>query len=121
MPNPVFPIDVRPRIGWRTSLQDARVRSTTDAGPPKMRARFSAAITNHDVTLSPVRTDQLATLLTFYKTTLSQGSTSFDWRDEQNVVTTFRFREPPNYRCLVGHRDPTQRLYEVDLALEALP
>lgn len=106
--------------GYMTSSQDGRVRTSMDAGPDFVRRRFSAVTVSHAGTMI-LTTAQVATLETFFNTTLSGGSLSFDWhplgrhQDSPQVVLDLRFMSPPSYRALGNDR------WQVDVALEALP
>lgn len=74
------------------------IRSQMDAGPAKMRRRFTAA--GEDVTLVLMLTaEQKADLDTFIRVTL-KDVLPFDWyefRAAEQTVATYRFRQRPAY------------------------
>jgi hypothetical protein len=107
-------------IGATIDVQDARVRSTVDHGPPKMRRRFTAAYRAWDFSIY-VTGSEKAVLETWYTSTLSQGVTAFDWTDETGTVGSFRFMRPPRYTLKVGHQVVGSRLWEVGIGLEQVP
>lgn len=106
--------------GLTDQRQDARVRTEMDAGLPKMRRRFTAAL--RTVTTRLVLTGtQRQTFDTFYITTLSEGVDPFDWEDPVTDATvSFRFIEPPQWSLIVGG-STSDRLWEATLSLELLP
>jgi len=73
---------------------DQRVIFQPDRGEPVVRAAYSATV--RQLTFSQVLDDdQLATLETFYFTTLKGGSLQFDWADLYPSGTqTYTFSEP---------------------------
>jgi hypothetical protein len=82
---------------FQESPPNTLIRSTTDTGPPKVRSRFSAGI-------RPIQGRQLltkaqvATLDTFYVTTLTRGALAFDWvHPRTGDAVSFRFVGPPVY------------------------
>jgi len=104
----------------RTGIQDARLRSQVDHGPPMMRQRFTAAIRLWSCTILVTGAEKV-TLDYFFGTTLAQGSLSFDWRDENSTAAAFRFVSPPSYRVTKPHNVPALRRWEATLELEILP
>lgn len=121
MSNPAFPLSNRPRLDLAGEPQDNRVRSNVDAGPAKMRARFTASVEAWEFTLGPITGPDLTTLMTWYGTTLVQGTLPFDWRDRTGTAATFRWVKPPKWRAVVGHSDNVKRRYEVKCSLEIMP
>lgn len=115
-----WPLPKRPRLDLTISVQDARLRSAVDHGPPKMRRRFTAAIRTWSFTILVTGTEKDA-LEYFYTTTLSEGVTAFDWTDESGAAESFRFARPPTFSVVTGHDNPDLRLWEVGVLLEALP
>ena len=61
----------------REDFADNLVTSPMDYGPPKVRARGSAAVETFSGNMY-FTTAQVATLYTFYHTTLNHGADSFD-------------------------------------------
>ena len=128
MSNPIFPLDLRPRLNTRhgqdftTQRQDARVRTQNDAGPAKMRPRFTAAVEDWPgFCLGPMTGVQRSTLESFYVTTLVEGTGPFDWRDSTHAVATFRFVAPIAWFCVGPHHDPERQKWEAVLTVERLP
>lgn len=64
--------------GAAETVQDATIRSEMDVGPAKRRRRYTAAVRRFSVPLI-LTVAQVATLETFYETTLSGGVDAFDW------------------------------------------
>jgi hypothetical protein len=67
-----------PNYGWVETKLSNVVRSETDAGPAKVRRRYTRA--NRKMSLSMhLTTAQVATLDTFHTTTLADGTLRFDF------------------------------------------
>ncbi len=96
-------------------LANTALRSSMEAGAPKMRRRFTAA--PKPVEVSMVMTGaQTQTFETFFDDTLAGGTLSFEWKlPRTDAATTYRFREPPSLKP-VG---PDQ--WEVAMKLETVP
>lgn len=77
------------------------VRSPMDAGPQKVRRRFTAGVRPFTFTWLLTKA-QVATLDTFYNSTLSGGSLTFDGLNHPRTgtATTWRFTMPPTYTYL---------------------
>jgi hypothetical protein len=109
-----------PFLAVREARQPAVVRSAMDAGPPKVRRRYTAAVRNLDVAMFLDGT-QKATFDTFFNTTLAEGSLPFDWTDPVSGNTvSMRFREPAAW-AQVRAGTVANRLWRADLPLEVLP
>lgn len=117
---------------WPTSLpdislaltetrQDAAVRTPMDAGPMKMRRRFSAA--SRYVAGSVILDNtQRATFDTFFETTIEEGSLPFDMDDPRDGTTQeWRFTAPPSFVARKGNGSNVVTLWVATLALEILP
>ena len=107
--------------GYAETIEDGRVRTSVDSGPVLVRRRYSAVTTY--VSGYMVLTDaEYATLLTFFDSTLSGGSATFDWHPRgkhtasPQVILTMRFAAPPSRRPVAGNS-----LWQVDLSFEVLP
>lgn len=110
---------------WKFPLSDKAdegfLRTSMDAGPDKMRRRYSA-VSRKFQTEMKITGAQRSTLNTFYHDTLGEGALSFERTDPTTDVTEdFRFLTTPDYRLLVGDEDPDKRIYNVTLSLEKLP
>ena len=81
-------------IGTTEAVQDGRVRSAMDAGPAKLRRRFTAVVRTYTLPAERfVFTDaQKATYETFFTSTLSGGTLEFDWTDPWPSAGTKTFR-----------------------------
>lgn len=78
--------------GFLEEDQDNILRTTVDAGPELRRRRFTAVPTRIKGTLQ-LDSTEVATLLAFYRDTLSDGVLDFDWehpRTEAAAVMSFR-------------------------------
>lgn len=77
------------------------IRTQMDAGPPKMRRKFTAGIRPFTFTWIMTKA-QVATFDTFYNTTLAGGSLSFDSLNHPRTgaAATFRFAGQPSYAYL---------------------
>lgn len=97
------------------------IRTQMDAGPDKIRRRYSAVPTRFQTEMS-VDGDQKDTLETFFHDTLSEGALAFDRTDPTTDVTeSFRFLDTPEFRVIHGASTPAERRYMVTLRLERLP
>lgn len=78
--------------------QQATLRSEMDAGAPKVRKRFTAAIRKITIPVVFNAADK-ATFDTFYITTIAEGAAAFDWTDPNDDSTTisYRFVAPPQF------------------------
>lgn len=98
------------------SLPDVTIKSNMDAGPAKVRRRFTAGI--EPISGKMVMTAaQLTMLETFYNTTLLGGSLRFSWTKPpaHTAACEMRFTESPSWTAV----EP--EVYEVSLSLEILP
>jgi hypothetical protein len=91
------------------------IRTEMDAGPPKVRQRFTAGIRPIKGSLKLTKA-QVETLDVFYVTTLKSGSLRFDWTHPRTgAATEFRFTAPPSYTS------QGQDTWTAQLELEVLP
>ncbi len=91
------------------------VRTDMDIGPAKVRSRFTDAV---DVYSCSVMLDyaEYSTFITFYKTTLDNGVSSFLFDDPfTGNPEIFRFKDAPSIRAIGG------RTFQVSMSLEKLP
>lgn len=73
------------------------LRTQMDAGPPKVRRRYTAGVRPISFSIPVTKTDT-ETLDVFYVTTLKDGEQPFDWTHPRTgVATTFKFRREPTY------------------------
>ena len=101
--------------GYEESPPDLALRTAMSVGPAKLRRRATAGV--RPIAGEMVMTSaQVATLETFYVTTLVSGTLSFTHSHPRTAVSsTFRFTAAPSYEGL-GAGD-----YRVGLALEITP
>lgn len=64
--------------GYNEMLPDPTVRTGVDAGPPKVRKRWSAVVKKFTVRMW-MNAAQITSFEEFFTETLSYGSVSFDW------------------------------------------
>lgn len=101
--------------GFSESPPDTTVRTKMDAGPAKVRRRFTANVRPIKASFL-MTTAQIADLDTFYVTTTVGGSASFTWIDPRTSSSkSFRFMAPPEYNLTSGD------YWSVSLQLEQLP
>jgi hypothetical protein len=106
---------VVPADEFEESAEDNRIRTDVDAGPAKVRPRYSAEVVRVRFDLRLTLT-QVGTLETFYKTTLGYGADAFDWTDPRTgAACEFRFINRPAYRNIGGAR------WRTGIELERLP
>ncbi len=100
--------------GWQETAPDTIIRSTVDNGPAKLRQRFTAGVRPFQFGLL-LTAAQVATLDTFYVTTLAGGSLPFDWTNARTGgAVSYRFVSPPAY---TSH----DQFYHAALSLEVMP
>lgn len=101
--------------GYSETTPDVLLRTNMDAGPAKVRRRFTAGV--RPITISHVLTAAEVDILdTFVVTTIEGGALTFTMDDPRTQVTkTFRLIEQPTYTGVGGDN------YQVSLKLEILP
>lgn len=80
--------------GYREPLEDQLIESDMDAGPAKVRRRFTTAtrIISGSIAMTQA---QAAVFETFFATTCAGGSLPFTWvHPRTRAPATFRFRKP---------------------------
>ncbi len=106
--NPVY-------SSYEETPPDTLIRTEMDVGPPKVRQRYTAGIRKFSCDYRMTEA-QIATLDTFFVTTISGGSVSFDMphpRTGDNI--TVRIIGVPAYRAV------TKGIYDVSCKFEELP
>jgi len=103
-------------IGYSGAFPDITIQSDMDAGPAKVRRRFTSGIEPVSGTMI-MSAAQFATFSTFYNTTLLGGSLRFSWTrpPAHTVACEMRFTKPPEWTVI----DPGK--YEISLSFEILP
>ena len=101
--------------GYGQSAPAVTIKSNMDAGPAKVRRRFTAGVEPVSGTMI-MTAAQLATLDTFFNDTLLGGSLRFSWTKPpaHSVACEMRFTEVPNWTKV-------EEEYEVSLSFEVLP
>lgn len=87
--------------GYQEVSPTTTIRTPMESGPPKVRQRVTAGV--RPFTMSWLLTKaQVATLDTFYVTTLKGGSLSFDGlaHPRTQAAAVFRFVDQPTYSYL---------------------
>jgi hypothetical protein len=107
-------------IGLTEQRQDPRLRTQMDAGPAKMRRRYTATVRTFSVPIELNGTQRQA-FDTFWITDTQEGSLSFSWTDPvTDSAVTFRFVSPPQWTLQAGGATAS-RLWRAQLDLEILP
>lgn len=103
--------------GYDESPPETVVRTEMDAGPAKIRRRFTAGVRPLKVTLDRMTRTQVAALDELYVDTLEGGALPFDWTHPRTLGdVTFRFTRPPRYRPI-----GSGALWNAELELEVMP
>lgn len=83
-----------PRIGWSERKLSNTVRTETDAGPAKVRRRYTKAVRQLELEYA-MTAAQVVTLDAFHTSTLADGVERFEMAHPRTGVThEFRFVEP---------------------------
>lgn len=100
---------------FEESADSALVRTQMDAGPAKVRRRYTAEVKRYRFTLI-LTTAEVATLETFFTDTIGLGSLPFDWLNQRTKATvSLRLVNRPSYREIAGG------LWVTSLDLEYMP
>jgi len=101
--------------GYGERLANTALRSSMEAGAPKVRRRFTAAPKQVEVSLV-MTSAETEDLEEFYDDALYGGTQPFDWTlPRTGAAITYRFLEPPSFRAA----GPDQ--WEVAMKLETVP
>jgi len=102
-------------VGYEENTPDLLVRTGMDTGPDKIRRRATAGV--REITWPTILTiAQVATLETFYITTLASGALTFTLNHPRTAVgSTWRFVKAPTYTQVPPGN------YRAVLKLEILP
>lgn len=104
--------------GFSEELPRVTITTPMDAGPAKVRRRFTAGVTKYTMEFD-LTTAQRATFITFFETTTLGGSIKFDFPDPvTGSVTDFRFDQAkgtPQIKSLSGN------IYRLTAPMEKLP
>lgn len=104
------------RARYSESPAMTTIRTSMDAGPDKVRRRFTAGVRPVQGQILLTET-QLDTFKTFYNTTLQGGALRFDWDEplDDTTAVEMRFTSEPTWTELGPD------VYQVRLELEILP
>lgn len=101
--------------GFRETPPMTVIRTEMEQGPAKVRRRTTAAIRKMSLTFLMTKTE-IATLETFFLTTVAGGAIAFDFTHPRTGSTAVcRFIRPPEYGANNGTR------FQIDVELEVLP
>ncbi len=104
-----------PLLGHRETAPDMVVRTEMDAGPAKLRRRFTAGVRPLEVALV-LSEAQVAALDNFYVGDLAGGALSFDhFVPRTGAQAKLRFVAPPEYELAAPS------IWRARLRLEVLP
>lgn len=106
------------RVGLEDQASDNVLRTDMDAGPAKLRRRWS--VDRRFVTGTQYYTgSQRATLETFYG---NNDVLEWDHEDPSSGSTSsYRFAGRPSFRLVAGNDTSTSRLWEASVPLEIMP
>lgn len=117
MPNPTWPATLPQFVlegGYQESIQDQTIETQMEAGPAKIRRRFTKSLRRFQMSLLLTST-QAATFETFWQTSCAGGATPFTWVHPRTRATvTMRFRNPaPQFSTTGGVNVLTQFNVEI--------
>ncbi len=101
--------------GFQETAPTITLRSAIDAGPPKVRRRFTAGISQISCRYTVTR-DLMNILDNFYFNGVAGGAIPFEWEHpRRREIVMVRFREAPQYTAYSGD------IWTAVVALEVLP
>ena len=99
MANPTWPVGLPQDFlvaGFKYPEAKNRDETQMDAGKPFTRRKSTSVPRELTGAVRMTRTQYTGDFLTFYRTTLKEGTLDFDWIDPiTQASTTMRFRDPP--------------------------
>lgn len=117
---PTWPIGLPQYVleaGYQETLEDQTIESEMDAGPAKIRRRFTTATRRFQVTVQ-MTPSEAAIFEDFYLNTLQGGALSFDWvHPRTRLAKAFRFRKPPPQVFVAG----SGQIVRFSFVLESMP
>ena len=120
---PTWPIELPqlPFAGVTAQDDDAVLRTPMDSGPPTRRNRFTAH--TQKLTCPMVLTgSERAAFDFFYRSTLANGSLSFDWIDlVDDTVVSLAFTGPVQWSLIAGDAAGADRGWTGILNIEIQP
>lgn len=113
MANSTWPSIQAPSYPLGENPEDAVIRSPYDAGYEQTRPRFTRNRTTYQLKWPAMSAADVATLRTFYITTLGNGAGIIDWTyPGTSTVKAVRFKEP--YKAILI----TNGRYQVEATLQ---
>lgn len=104
--------------GFGIKFGDPTISTDMDVGPAKKRARYTSAPDLYTCTIL-LEYDLYQDFEDFYKVTLNNGVTTFEFPHPMTLVNKeFRFMEPPDIRPISGNGGT---VYVVSMKWELLP
>ena len=101
--------------GYSETLGNVVVRTQMDAGPAKVRRRFTAGVETFKCSMI-LLASQATTFDAFFNTTIQGGALSFDWNHPRTQSTgVFRIVGQPTLTAVDGGA------YQLDFDMEQLP
>lgn len=96
MANQAWPSIQAPSFPLQENMEDAVIRSDFAAGYEQTRAKFTRNRTTYGLKWPAMKSSDVESLRTFYKTTLGNGSGMCDWTyPGTSAVHAVRFNSPP--------------------------
>jgi len=115
---PTWPVSTLPKPlagSYQETPPVLALRTEMDAGPAKVRRRFTAGVRPVSFRLIMTKA-QVAILEAFYLEDCSGGAIAFDWPHPRTAAeSSWRFVEPPTFAHLNG------LYYSVSVSLEQMP
>lgn len=97
MPNPTWPSSLPQYVlegGYQETLQDQTLETQMEAGPAKIRRRYTKSLRKFQISLL-MTSAQANTFESFWQNDCAGGSTPFTWVHPRTRATaTMRFRNP---------------------------
>jgi hypothetical protein len=119
MSAPVWPPSLPPKLlqaGYKESAPETALRTKMDAGPAKVRQRFSAAVRPISGRMLLTSEQQLEAFERFFLVDCAGGALQFQWAHPRTgAPVNMRFTKAPDYVALAPG------LVELTLALEIMP
>lgn len=120
---PTWPADLPQslRLGFTDTRRDGTIRTAMDAGPEKVRRRYSNTSRRLDAVTLLLTGEQRMILEDFYLYDTAEGSLSFTFTDPNNLASCeCRFIGPPTYQTVAGAPDRYDQLHRATMRLELL-
>ena len=119
MATPLWPLNLqRYQLPFDIERQETRLISDVDAGPPKVRRRFTAATEIFDFNWN-CDEEQRARIEEFFQVDTEEGTAQFNFPDPRTGTNVLcRFGEAPRYTMIAGGFGQRWR---VRFTIEVLP